>query len=241
VRRTTLIQDLDFSDLHISRSRGHGLVIAPEGSATIRNISVGDANAADSAMLIDNAAGAAIAGIRIVGKRLRSRSGAPALLSKGGHVRDLLVLGCEVVSEGGATALSVSNGRRVRIDHCVFDGAVDLRGSVAVSPLAQNFIGARLPCVAEELHDEMSALFVQTILVRSEAGRVAGLRDGLPGQRLAIVANGGTPLLVAGRRLRIAGDFAMREGDAIELVCTETTKEGESVFIEVARRHAQAR
>jgi hypothetical protein len=146
-----------------------------------------------------------------------------------------------LISEGGPTALSVRNGRRVRIDHCICEGAVDLRGSTAVSPLAQNFIGARLPCVAEELHDEMSALFVQTILAPSGAGRIAGLRDGLPGQRLAIVANGGAPVLVAGRRLRIEGDFAMRDGDAIELLCTETTKDGESIFIEMARRRAQAR
>jgi hypothetical protein len=135
----------------------------------------------------------------------------------------------------------VGNGRRVRIDHCICEGAIDLRGSAAVAPLAQNFIGPRPGCVTEELRDEMSALFVQTVLARSGSSRVAGLRDGLPGQRLAIVADGGTPFLVAGPRLRIEGDFAMRDGDMIDLLCTETAEGGESVFVEVARRRGQAR
>jgi hypothetical protein len=240
VSRATLMQDLDFSSLQISGSRKHGLVIAPAEPATIRNVSVGDASAAQSAVFIDNSAEAAIAGLRVMGKRLRSGSGAPALLSKGGEVRDVVILGCELGSDEGETALSVGNGRRIRIDHCICEGAIDLRGSEAVSPLAQNIIGPRPGCVADELHDEMSTLFVQTVLARSGSSRVAGLRDGLPGQRLAIVANGGTPLLIAGRRLRIEGDFAMRDGDFIELLCTETNEGGDSVFLELARRRARA-
>ena len=231
----TFIDGLDFSDLKIVGSRSHGVLIAPDAPATIRNIAIGDVSAEGSAVLIDNSAKAAITAVRVVGKTLSSRSSA-AVDSRNGDVGDILLLGCDFNSAPGAPAVTIRNARSVRIDQCVHDGRLDLQGCEYVAPAVANHRRGSVAGVADALEQDMSVLFINLVRVSAAGPTVTGLRDAAPGQRLLILGlEGGGGRLEPSARLRLQRRFEIREGHSLELVCSETTSRGESVFREVAR------
>lgn len=237
----TLVDGLDFSDLKIVGAKSHGVLIAPDAPATIRNISLGDVSAEASAIFIDNAARAKIHGIRVVGKTLRTRASSAVVESRNGKVDDILLLGCNLSGESARAAVVIRNGRRVRIDHCLHDRPLDLRGCEDVSLAAGNQRRGGVPGVADALEDGMSVLFVNLVRVSSDVSTVTRLNDGLPGQRLLIMGLAGARgRLSPGPRLQLDRDFELDDGRALELVCVATSPNGESVFREVVRHERSA-
>lgn len=237
----TLVDSLDFSDLKIEGGKSHGVVIAPDAPATIRNVEIGDVSAEGAALFIDNAAQANIQGVRAVGRTLRSRGFGAAVESRNGSVADLLLLGCDLSAEADRPTVLIQNARGVRIDHCVHDGRIDLRGCRGVSLAGGNQRRGGVPGVADAAEDGMSVLFLSLVRVSSDVAAVTRLNDGLPGQRLFVLGmEGAQGRLSPGPRLQLDGEFELREGRAIELVCVATAAHGESVFREVARHERGA-
>lgn len=240
----TLIENLDFSDLILRNSAGTSINInnnvAVGGVAcTMRNIKLPRTlvhTSASNIINITNDANAVIAGIEIPDGfdwTLNNGGGVSMFGLAGGRITDLRIgAGTFYYAGSSANAIAILNADGVRVGRVRITGPSTPKGfsavgSLNVAPYVVDHLGRGFTYEGA-LTDDMDLSGVESVVVTSGSGTVNKFSNVVPGQRITISFNGGTPTLAHGTNLKLAGgaNFVATANDSITLHCIDPKGNG---------------